>query len=199
MPGAQQAKNDSSVAGHWRNAVVGVPNEMATYKLTLNEEEHELEVEEQDGFFTVTLNGERYKIEFERMGDSARYSLLLDKKPYDIFAEEGPNSYRIVIGSRRFAITTPGPVRGRRGGDEPADLDADIEDGEWVLTSPMAGVVQDVLVEPGDEVEKGQVVMVVEAMKMQNDLHARRDGTVKAVFVSAGQRVRQGEDLLVLL
>ena len=86
---------------------------MATFKLTLGDEEHELEVEEQDGSFFVTLDGKSYAIELERMGDSARYSLLLDKKPYDIFAEEGPNSYHVVIGSRRFAITTPGPARGR--------------------------------------------------------------------------------------
>ena len=78
-------------------------------------------------------------------------------------------------------------------------METTTEAGEWMLTSPMAGVVLEVLVQPGDEVKAGQVIMVVEAMKMQNDLHARRDGTVKAVFVSAGQRVQQGEDLLVLL
>ena len=172
---------------------------MATYTLTLGGKEHDLEVEEQDGSFIVTLDGESYPLELERMGDTARYSLLLDKKPYDIFAEEGPNSYRIVIGSRRFAITTPGPIRGRRSGEEPADVDTDTENGEWVLTSPMAGVVQDVLVEPGDEVEKGQVVMVIEAMKMQNDLHARRAGTVKAVYAAIGERVEQGTKLLVVL
>jgi biotin carboxyl carrier protein len=63
----------------------------------------------------------------------------------------------------------------------------------------MAGVVQEVLVQPGDEVEAGQIVMVIEAMKMQNDLHARRAGTVKAVYATVGQRVDQGAPLLVLL
>ena len=78
-------------------------------------------------------------------------------------------------------------------------MEATTDTGEWVLTSPMAGVVQEVLVEPGDEVKSGQVVIVVEAMKMQNDLRARRGGTVKAVYVSVGQRVDQGAPLLVLL
>ncbi len=172
---------------------------MATYKLTLRGEEHELEVEEQDGSFIVKLDGESYPMELERMGESARYSLLIDNKPQDVFAEEGPNAVHIVIGSRSFAITTPGPLRGRRSEGEPADLDADTEGEEWVLTSPMAGVIQDVMVKPGDEVEKGQVVMVVEDMKMQNDLHTRRAGTVKAVYVSIGERVDQGTKLLVVL
>ena len=170
----------------------------STYRLKLGDQEHELEVEEHDGGFRVRLGDTWHPVELERVGDGARYSLLLERRPYDVFAEEGPHGYHIVIGSRLFVITTPGPARGRRAGG-PADVETTAEAGEWVLTSPMAGVVQEVLVQPGDEVKAGQVVMIVEAMKMQNDLHARRDGTVKAVFVSAGQRVRQGEDLLVLL
>jgi biotin carboxyl carrier protein len=63
----------------------------------------------------------------------------------------------------------------------------------------MAGVVREIDVKADDEVSEGQVLCVVEAMKMQNELHARRAGTVKAVYVSVGQRVDQGTPLLVLL
>ena len=171
---------------------------MATYQLTLNEQQHELEVEEHDGRFRVRLGDDWFPLELERLGDSARYSVLLDRKPYDIFAEESPQGYHIVIGSRTYAVTTPGLARGRRAGG-PADMETTTDTGEWVLTSPMAGVIQEVRVQPGDEVEAGQVVIVIEAMKMQNDLHVRRAGTVKAVYASVGQRVEQGAPLLVLL
>ena len=170
----------------------------STYRLTLGDEEHELEVEEHDGSFRVRLDDEWYPVELERIGETARYSLLLNHRPYDVFAEEGPQGFHIVIGTRRFAITTPSLVRGRRA-DGPEDLDAPMDAGEWVLTSPMAGVVREVLVEPGDEVEARQVIVVIDAMKMQNDLHARRAGTVKAVYVSEGQQVEQGTKLVVLL
>ncbi len=169
-----------------------------TYRLKLGDQEHELEVEEHDSRFRVRLGKKWYPVELQRVGDTARYSLLLNNRPYDVFAEEGANGYHIVIGSRLFSITTPGPARGRAAGG-PAALETTTDTGEWVLTSPMAGVVQEVLVQPGDEVEAGQVVMVIEAMKMQNDLHARRAGTVKAVYASVGQRVEQGAPLLVLL
>jgi len=172
---------------------------MATYQLSLGGEEHELEVEEQDGSYRVKLGDSWYPLELERIGESARYSLLIHNKPYDVFAEEGPNSFHIVIGSRRFEVTQPGATGRRRAEGEASDVDADTEDGEWVLSSPMAGVVQDVMVAPGDDVEKNQVVMVIEAMKMQNDLHAKRGGTVKAVYVSVGERVEQGTKLLVIL
>src|SRR3990172_7961534 len=171
---------------------------MATYELTLNEQQHELEVEEHDGRFRVRLRDDWFPLELERLGDSARYSVLLDHKPYDVFAEESPHGYHIVIGSRTFAVTTPGPARGRRAGG-PADMETTTDTGEWVLTSPMAGVIQEVRVQPGDEVEAGQVVIVIEAMKMQNDLHVRRAGIVKAVYASVGQRVEQRAPLLVLL
>lgn len=170
----------------------------STYRLTLAGQEHELEVEEHGGSFRVRLGDRWHPIDLVRVGETARYSLLLDHHPYDVFAEAGPHGYHVVIGARLYAISTPGPARGRRSG-EAGDIDATTDTGEWVLTSPMAGVVQQVMVQPGDEVEAGQVVVVVEAMKMQNDLHARRAGTVKAVYVSEGQRVDQGAPLLVLL
>ncbi len=171
---------------------------MATYQLTLNEQTHELEVDEQDGQLRVRLGDKWRAVDLERIDDGARYSILLDGRHTNVFAEESPHGYHIVIGSRLFAITTPGQQRGRRAGG-PEDVDATTDTGEWVLTSPMAGIVQEVLVEPGDEVEKGQVVIVIEAMKMQNDLRARRGGTVKAVYVTVGQRVDQAAPLLVLL
>jgi biotin carboxyl carrier protein len=91
-----------------------------------------------------------------------------------------------------------GTQTGRRGKGGPESLDID-DGGEWVLKSPMAGVVQDIRVKADDEVEQGQVLIIVEAMKMQNELHARRAGTVKAVYVSVGQRVEQGTPLIVLV
>jgi biotin carboxyl carrier protein len=169
---------------------------MATYLLKLNGLEHELEVEEHGDGYRVRFAGKWYPVELERIGESARYSALVNRKPYDVFAEERRQSYRIVIGAHLFEIETPAPGR-RRGGA--ADIEATTDTGEWVLKSPMAGVIQEVRVQPGDEVEAGQAVMVIEAMKMQNDLHARRAGTVKAVYVTAGQRVDQGAPLLVLL
>ena len=169
----------------------------STYRLTLGDEEHELEVEEHDGSFRVRLGDEWYPLELERIGETARYSLLLNHRPYDVFAEEGPQGYHIVIGPRRFAITTPTLVRGRRAGG-PEDLEAPMDAGEWVLTSPMAGVVRKVLVEPGDEVEAKQVIVVIEAMKMQNALPAPIAGTVKALPVVPGAQVAKDDVLAII-
>jgi len=135
-------------------------------------------------------------VSLQRINDSARYSLIVDNEPYDVFAEEGPTGFHIVLGGRTINVGTQTGRRGGAGAGDGLDVDAS---GEWVLKSPMAGIVQEIRVAADDEVTQGQVLCVVEAMKMQNELHARRAGTVKAVYVSVGQRVDQGTPLLVLL
>ncbi len=168
----------------------------AKYRLKLGDTDHEVEVEpDGSGGFRITGGDATSRVSLERIAESARYSLIVDDRPYDIFAEEGPTGFHFVIGGRQITI---GTQTGRRGGGGPESLDVDAG-GEWVLKSPMAGIVQEIRVSADDEVEQGQVLCVVEAMKMQNELHARRGGTVKAVYVSVGQRVDQGTPLLVLL
>jgi biotin carboxyl carrier protein len=62
----------------------------------------------------------------------------------------------------------------------------------------MMGIVREIYVSPGDVVKAGDILVVIEAMKMNNDLKARRPGRVQEVYVSAGERVEQGRALLLL-
>jgi len=64
------------------------------------------------------------------------------------------------------------------------------------MTAPMPGVLLEIRVAPGSAVTRGQTVMVLEAMKMKNELKAPRDGTVAELFVTEGQLVKYGEALL---
>ena len=167
----------------------------AKYRLKLGNDDHELEVEP-DGAsgYRVKAGDQTSRVNLVRINDSARHSLLVNGKTYDIFVEESPTGFRVLVGGRTIEVGTQTGRRGK-GGDS---LDAD--DGrEWVLKSPMAGVVLEIRVEADEEVEEDQVLVVVEAMKMQNELRARRNGTVKAVYAAVGQRVDQGTPLLVLL
>ncbi|MCO5384500.1 biotin/lipoyl-containing protein [Desulfosporosinus sp.] len=66
------------------------------------------------------------------------------------------------------------------------------------IKAPMAGKIINVLVQEGEKVEKGQPVLVLEAMKMENDLVAPQDGTVQLVLVKEGQSVKGGEELVQL-
>jgi oxaloacetate decarboxylase alpha subunit len=167
----------------------------AKYRLRLGAEAQEVEVEPgHAGAFRVKVGDDISTVSLERVNDSARYSVIVDGKPYDVFAEEGPTDYHVIVAGHRVTV---GTQTGRRGGSSDSfDVDSG---GEWVLKSPMAGVVREIRVEVDAEVEESQILVVVEAMKMQNELHARRAGQVKAVYVSVGQRVDQGTPLIVLL
>lgn len=169
----------------------------AKYRLKLGDEDHEIEVEP-DGAegYRVRIGDEVAKVSLTRINESARYSLIIDNRPYDVFAEERPTGFHVMIGGQTVDVGTQTGRRGGAGAGGALDVDAG---GEWVLKSPMSGIVQEIRVAVDDEVEQGQVLCIVEAMKMQNELHARRAGTVKAVYVSVGQRVDQGTPLLVLL
>jgi glutaconyl-CoA decarboxylase len=67
-----------------------------------------------------------------------------------------------------------------------------------LVTAPMPGIILSVSVKEGDSVQAGDALLVLEAMKMENEIHAPRAGTVKKVLVSAGAEVRAGSDLIEL-
>jgi len=169
----------------------------AKYRLRLGDEQFEIEVEPaHGGGWRVKIGDDDPRtISLERINEGARYSVIVDGSPHDVFAEEGPTDYHILVRGERIVVGTQTGRRGSGGGD---GFDVDTG-GEWVLKSPMAGVVREIRVSADDDVAEGDVLVVVEAMKMQNELHARRAGQVKAVYVSVGQRVDQGTPLLVLV
>jgi biotin carboxyl carrier protein len=70
------------------------------------------------------------------------------------------------------------------------------ESGEFHLKAPMPGLVVAVPVEEGQQVKKGQVLVILESMKMQNELKSPRDGTVARIRVRAGESVEQKQALL---
>lgn len=67
---------------------------------------------------------------------------------------------------------------------------------DGVMVAPLPGTVIEVFIKPGDEVETGQVILIIEAMKMKNSIRSTKDGIVAAVLVSAGQTVAHKQTLV---
>ena len=70
--------------------------------------------------------------------------------------------------------------------------------GKSGVKSPLPGVILDIKVKEGDEVKKGQTVIILEAMKMENSINADKDGKVAAINVSKGESVLEGTDLVII-
>ena len=66
------------------------------------------------------------------------------------------------------------------------------------VKSPLPGVILDIKVKEGDTVKKGQVIVILEAMKMENNINADRDGKVTAIKVNKGDSVLEGPDLIII-
>jgi len=148
-------------------------------------------------------------VEFERAGNTSRISL--DGKPARADAVEvAPNTFSILLGSQSFEIrVTPLPdgtlqlqsardefiaelvdPRAWRGRHAAAEAE-----GRQEVLAPMPGKVIRVLVKAGDRVEIGQGLLVVEAMKMQNEIRSPKTGTVERLLAMEGQPVNAGEVL----
>lgn len=70
--------------------------------------------------------------------------------------------------------------------------------GEGSVLAPIPGSIMEVYVQVGDKIKAGQPLFKMEAMKMENEINARLDGTISVVSISAGDTVNQGDELLVI-
>lgn len=156
--------------------------------------------------FNVQIDDTSTRLEVERHGDYCRfrlgdqperqaqltevepgiYSILLDGRSYEAHAEIGNDCAWITIRGHRFrvAITDPRRWSTKRAGSHGHEREQ--------IIAPMPGKIVRLLVEPGQAVEAGQGIVVMEAMKMQNELKAHRTGRVAAIPVHAGDTVSAG-------
>jgi len=163
--------------------------------------EHEVEVQRSGtGEVTVSVAGKSYHADLLARGASAQerlptgaFNVLLDGKVVDLWLEgEAPDIGVIAHGARLYARAESERMRALGG------YDNDSVAGTGLIASPMPGRVVRVLVGEGDEVERGTPVVVVEAMKMENELCAERDGKVAKVYVESGTAVEGGAKLIEL-
>ncbi len=152
------------------------------------------------GRFAVTVDGQRQQVDAVRI-DAQTVSLIVDR----VWLGATMRSYEVTITADAAGAlvarvgTTPVPLtmNGRRRWGRKDD-GAAAGSGPQRLIAPMPGKIVRVLVKPGDHVTARQPVVVVEAMKMENELRAGRDGTVAEVHAREGMSVDAGTLLVVI-
>lgn len=122
--------------------------------------------------------------------------ITIGKKSYDVTVEvldEGPAPVAAASQARGSVPAAAPPSEAA----SPAPT-APVATAPGGVPSPMAGVIKSILVKPGDEVQQGQELVILEAMKMENKVAAPHAGSVKSVEVSEGESVTEGQMLAVL-
>ena len=155
--------------------------------------ENEYEVEIIDG--KVLVDGEVVDVDMSQSGAPELYSLLYNGRSFEMLIEADRFKYGITLRGERFEVQVE-DERNRRlnVGRKMVAL----PEGELAIRAPIPGLVIKVLVEVGQTVAVEQPLILLEAMKMENEIRTMRAGVVKQISCVTGQRVEQNSVLIVL-
>ncbi|HEY6420624.1 MAG TPA: biotin/lipoyl-containing protein [Candidatus Binataceae bacterium] len=164
------------------------------YVATLEGAEHEIEVEELSAeSFAIRLGERRFEADLRQVGP-ASFSVILGERSFDFDVVR--DGEEIVVASRAGAtrlVLVDAARRALRAGARRREVSGRVE-----MKAAMPGRVVNVLVVAGDLVKRDQGVLVLEAMKMENEVKSPKDGKVVEVKVAAGQTVEKGELMVVI-
>lgn len=163
------------------------------YHITVDGRPHEVEVVERLGELVVSLDGKVFDARYLEVDDLGQVVILHEGRSYGLSIEGDAN---------QKYVTLAGHVRDVKIEDEREKAAHAAEraknKGGGAVTAVMPGVVVEILVQKGAVVEKGAPLLVLSAMKMQNEIVAPVDGTVADIHVAAGQAVAGGAKLVTL-
>ncbi len=160
----------------------------------LGDQNYTVEIEEiGKSLYRVSVDGNEILVDGKKTGRS-NYSLIINHRSFEVDVDIADTEYRVLVDGRTYHIDLMDERRMRVGG-----FQSGIQlQGRQHISVPMAGKVIAVLVNEGDHIEKGQGLVIVEAMKMENEVRSPIQAEVKEVKVKAGQAVESGELLLVV-
>lgn len=138
-----------------------------------------------EGGFLIEVDGKEYHVELPEISR---------EKPFSVKVEETKFQAEVKSFLKKPVFGASEPIRLARVGS----LRAQKQAVEGAVAAPMTGKILSIMVEKGDQVKSGQVVCILEAMKMENEITASKAGTVQEVYVSEGSSVREEEVLLVV-
>jgi biotin carboxyl carrier protein len=159
------------------------------YDVVIGENIYRVELVRSGSRWTCKLDGRDFPVDVVSPQPGV-LSLLIDGRSYHVKKEVGANEAGVVVGHERFnaVVRDPRSLRGRREAASGAQ-------GARKIIAPMPGKVVRILAPVGTEVESGQAVMVIEAMKMQNELKSPKKGRVRKLTVKEGDAVESGQNL----
>jgi len=162
------------------------------YQISSGESNFAIEIDREG---IIRMDGEVIQADLQQVLEPSLYSLLLNHRSFELRVDQEEEAYQVQIKGITINVTVQ---------DERAKLLAGVKSAtaadarEIMIKSPMPGVIIDLPIQPGDEVQSGQLLAVVESMKMHNEFSAPRAGTVKAVRVKVGDKVLQNTILITI-
>ncbi len=163
------------------------------YFVTVNGAEHEVELIERLGVLRVLFDGNEIETRFEEVDRLGQVGLFLGTKSFAVSIDGDDRQALVNVAGSLYEVELEDE---RERAAHQAERESGKKGGE--IKSVMPGVVVELLVAEGDEVEEGQALLILEAMKMQNEIRAPHAGRVERIHVQQGVAVNSGAKLVAL-
>lgn len=171
-----------------------MPENKDRYLVTVDDREFDLELTPDGDSFLIRTNGSGFRVGINQLSGT-KYLLNIENSTTEVDINRNGGSLEMFIDGHDMHVRVEpyhlAELRKKAGGgtDDPENK---------VIAAPMPGLILSTEISPGEKVSKGQTVMIIEAMKMENLIKAPFDGTVKEIFVSKGHAVDKNDKLLEL-
>ncbi|MDY6820000.1 MAG: biotin/lipoyl-containing protein [Deferribacterota bacterium] len=149
-------------------------------------------VERKNGYFEVKINNELHIVDFVQISESI-YSIIIDNKSYAVDITEHNDRFEVLTNGDFYEIEILDEIKKML-----KDKKAIKAEGKQILTAPMSGSIGKILVDSGDEVKEGQAILILVAMKMENEIKAAKDGVVKEIYINVGDSVTSDQKLALI-
>lgn len=163
------------------------------YFVTVNGHAHEVDVVERLGKLAVAVDGQPLELDYEEVDNLGQVALLAGGRSWAVSIEGDEHAVSATIAGHLYAVELEDE---RERAAHAAERES--SKGGGVVKSVMPGIVVKLLVKEGDTVEKGQSLLILEAMKMQNEIAAPAAGVVKTLHVREREAVSSGAKLATL-
>lgn len=165
---------------------------MSKYLVSVEGKTYTIEINQDD---RVLVDGREVNVDFHSIDRDVLYSLLLDNHSYEAVIEERDGAHQVLLRGRLYSVDVQDEqrtrlIQGSRGFSPPT--------GEILIKAPMPGLIVKVPVTEGQEIQAGQNVVILESMKMENELKSPRAGTVTRVKVQPKDSVEKGQVLVTI-
>ncbi len=165
------------------------------YYVDVDDRTFELDFQEEGEQLLVQVGEEALTLDLRQVTEPSLYSLLIDNRSYEIFVEENGDEFDVLIGGEMFHLKVQDEWTRRLANIQ---RKSQVESGLLEIKAPMPGAVVSIEVTPEQDVRKGQGVVILSAMKMENEIKSPRAGRVRSIEVQPGQTVEQGRTLVVI-
>lgn len=163
---------------------------MAKYQYTVKGVDYEVEIQDIEGnIANVTVNGIPFEVEMKQPVKPGKQKFRIEN---EVRSDKGGAS------SADSAKTSPSSTTTAANTEPAASKKASASAGGKPVVAPLPGTINDIKVKVGDKVNAGDTVVILEAMKMQNNIEAETSGTVASINVNKGDAVMEGDTLVTI-